>query len=82
MAAEKGEEAFGPTETLPDDEEDIVDALKKKFGDVSDEDPSDEDPSDGDGGEEDGDGASDFYEDEEHEDGESFDPNNYLRFKK
>ncbi|MBQ1503440.1 MAG: hypothetical protein IIZ35_05485 [Clostridia bacterium] len=75
MAAEKTEEAFGPADALPDDA-DIVDALKKKFGDVPD--------GDGLSGEEEKElsAESDFYEDEQHEDGENFDPNNFLRFRK
>ncbi len=75
MAAEKTEEAFGTADALPDDA-DIVDALKKKFGDVPDgDDLSGEEK-------EDVSAESDFYEDEEHEDGENFDPNNFLRFRK
>ncbi len=75
MTNEKTEQTVGSTAGLPDDDADIVDALKKKFGDVPGEDLTG-------GGEEDAPGASDFYEDEEHEDGESFDPNSFLRFRK
>ena len=68
------EEAVGSSDVLPDDDADIVDALKKKFGDVSDGLPEDAGEDVADNG--------DFYEDEEHEDGESFDPNSFLRFRK
>ena len=74
MTSEKTNEAVGSASPLPEDDADIVDALKKKFGDVADADlpeSGDPDPED-----------SDFYEDEVHEDGEDFDPNNFLRFRK
>ncbi len=74
MTSEKNEEAVTTSDGVPDDA-DIVDALKKKFGDCTDGDL----PDDEKGGES---ADSDFYEDETHEDGESFDPNSFLRFRK
>ena len=74
MTNGQAEEAVGSADVLPDDDAGIVDALKKKFGDVPDGDLPEE--------EEKGTGTGDFYEDEEHEDGESFDPNSFLRFRK
>ena len=61
--------------TVPEDDGDIVDALKKKFGDF----PIGDGPVSGNGSDT---ASGDFYEDEVHEDGESFDPNSFMRFRK
>lgn len=61
-----------PREAIPESDDDIVSALKEKFGD------------DGSAAEESAGTPDDldFYGDEVHEDGESFDPSGYMRFKK